>query len=607
MILPDASPSSSVQPGGSTVWEDACLAAVLLSVDPAGLGGVWLRARIGPARDAWFAQLRTVLPPSCPVMRVPLHASDERLLGGLDLAATLRAGRPVAERGLLAAADGGVVLLPSAERLAAGTAARLTAVLDTGDVPAQRDSLAMGTSAKIALVALDEGIEADERIPAALADRLAFHVDLGDIQRCAAVQLPSPAELQDAKDRFSAVSVPADGFAAICAAASSFGIDSLRAPVFAIRTARAAAALAGRAEVTPEDLALAARLVLSSRATRLPGPSQEATATPPEEDPAPEARPEGGEASEPDESRSAEEMPALDDLVLAATQAAIPAGLLAELRAGPAARARTPGQSGSGAERRDRRRGRPAGSLRGDPSRGARLNLVETLRAAAPWQPLRREAGATTRIAVRKDDFRITRLKRRTETTTIFVVDASGSAAFHRLAEAKGAIELLLADCYVRRDRVALMAFRGAAAELLLPPTRSLTRAKRSLAALPGGGGTPLATAIDGAADLADTIGRQGGSAVLVFLTDGRANVARDGSGGRERATADAATAARRLRAGSATVLFIDTSPRPHPPAAAIAAAMGARYVPLPAADAMRLSGIVRDELAAAAPGRVRP
>jgi magnesium chelatase subunit D len=308
--------------------------------------------------------------------------------------------------------------------------------------------------------------------------------------------------------------------------------------------------------------------------------------------------------SDPDETDALPEAP-LNDLVLSATAAAIPAGLLAELRAGPAGRVQAPGQSGSGAEQRDRRRGRPAGSMRGEPTRGARLNVVETLRAAAPWQPMRREGGSGgARIAVRRDDFRITRLKRRTETTTVFVVDASGSAAFHRLSDAKGAIELLLADCYVRRDRVALMSFRGTGAELLLPPTRSLTRAKRSLAALPGGGGTPLATAIDEAATLADTIARQGGSAVLVFLTDGRANVARDGAGGRERASTDAISAARRLRSGSATILFIDTSPRPHAPAAAIAAAMGARYVPLPSADPARLSGIVRGELAAALPGQ---
>jgi magnesium chelatase subunit D len=102
-------------------------------------------------------------------------------------------------------------------------------------------------------------------------------------------------------------------------------------------------------------------------------------------------------------------------------------------------------------------------------------------------------------VLIRADDFQVMRYQQRSETTTLFVVDASGSSALHRLAEAKGAVESLLADCYVRRDRVALMAFRGKGCELILPPTRSLTRAKRSLAGLPGGGGTPMATAIDAA------------------------------------------------------------------------------------------------------------
>src|SRR4029450_5166679 len=113
--------------------------------------------------------------------------------------------------------------------------------------------------------------------------------------------------------------------------------------------------------------------------------------------------------------------------------------------------------------------------------------------------------------------------RQRTRTTTIFVVDASGSSALNRLAEAKGAVELLLADCYVRRDRVALLAFRGRGADLLLPPTRSLVAAKRGLGGLPGGGGTPLAAGIEAGLALADAVGRKGETPVVILLTDGRA------------------------------------------------------------------------------------
>ena len=164
------------------------------------------------------------------------------------------------------------------------------------------------------------------------------------------------------------------------------------------------------------------------------------------------------------------------------------------------------------------------------------------------------------------------------------------------LAEAKGAVELLLADCYVRRDRVALIAFRGPGAELLLPPTRSLVRAKRGLAQLPGGGGTPLAAAIDSSLTIADAARRRGETPLVVFLTDGRANVGRDGVGGRTRAREDALQAARSLRVAGFATLVIDTSPRARPDARELAEAMAARYLPLPQADAATLSQAVRRE-----------
>jgi magnesium chelatase subunit D len=169
-----------------------------------------------------------------------------------------------------------------------------------------------------------------------------------------------------------------------------------------------------------------------------------------------------------------------------------------------------------------------------------------------------------------------------------------------RLAEVKGAVELMLADCYIRRDEVALIAFRGTKAELLLPPTRSLTRAKRSLAALPGGGGTPLSIAIDAAATLALAIRGKGQSPTIVLMTDGRANVRRDGQGDRAGAEAEAHDAARQLGATGIPVVLVDTSPRPQATAQKLASEMQARYVALPYADAARLSREVQAQISAA-------
>jgi magnesium chelatase subunit D len=226
---------------------------------------------------------------------------------------------------------------------------------------------------------------------------------------------------------------------------------------------------------------------------------------------------------------------------------------------------------------------------------GARLNLVDTLRTAAPWQRFRAEGAPAERVLVRPSDFRIRRFVQRTESTTIFVVDASGSTAYQRLSEAKGAVELLLAKAYVSRARVALIAFRGEGAELLLPPTRSLTRAKSRLAELPGGGGTPLASGVEAALELALSEKSKDHTPLLVFLTDGRANIGRDGAPGRAAANADALAAARQVGEARIAAVFVDTSPRPTPDGDRFARAMGAVYAPLPYVDANAMFGLVAE------------
>lgn len=575
------------------VWDEALLAAALFAVDPAGLGGVVLKALPGPVREHWLALLRAWLPEGAPWRRIPLHVTDGRLLGGLDLTATLRTGRPVAERGLLCESDGGVVLLPMAERLASGTAGRLAAVLDSGEVAVERDGFALRSPARLGVVLLDEGLADEDRPPAALLDRLGFHLDLTPISRRAAVEPAFGAqEVAEARTRLPAVREEPGVVEALCGVAAALGVASLRAPLLALHAARASAALAGRGTVAEDDVALAARLVLAPRATVLPAPPDQAPPEPPQPPP-----PEQQNEQEAGEDQTVPDKP-LEDVVLEAAQAAIPAGLLAALMQAGGALTRSRAQTGrAGQLRQGSLRGRPAGVRSGEPRAGARLNVVETLRAAAPWQGLRRrEHGKpdSRRVQVRSEDFRVTRFKERSQTTTVFLVDASGSSALHRLAEAKGAVELLLADCYVRRDRVALIAFRGREAELLLPPTRSLVRAKRSLAGLPGGGGTPLAAGLDAAGQLTETLRRRGETPTLVLLTDGRANIARDGTPGREQAAREALDTARRLRGTGLRTLLVDTSPQPRASAAELAQALGARYLPLPHADARALGRAVR-------------
>ncbi len=571
-------------------WQRAVQVAALLAIDPAGLGGVRVRAHAGPVRDAWLALLQQLIG-ARPWVRVPLSTTDERLLGGLDLSATLAAGKPVLQSGLLSAANGGVLVLAMAERVTAGVAARITQAMDSGEVAIERDGLRERTAARFGVIALDEGLQDDDGVPEALCDRMAFDIDLRAISPRIAESTPALIAVSDivnARERLAATEAADDIIDALCGVAVALGVGSLRASSFALAASRANAALDGNAGCTDDDAQIAAALVLAPRATQLP-PSEEPA---PEEDTPPEPAPPQDETS----SSQDDAQGAMEDRVLDAAKAAIPAGLLAGLIAGTHARRAAQGKSGAAA--RSGLRGRPVGSRRAQVPRGQRLHLVDTLRAAAPWQRLRRavagDSAPASRVLVRADDFHVARIRQKTATTTVFVVDASGSSAMHRLAEAKGAVELLLADCYVRRDQVALIGFRGRQAELLLPPTRSLTAAKRRLSGLPGGGGTPLASALDAAAALVDALARRGQSPLVVLLTDGRANVARDGSGGRERAQSDAMQSARQLSLSGAPLLLIDTSTRPQREAAELSQAMRARYLALPQAGSAQLAQSVR-------------
>lgn len=559
-------------------WTDALSAAGLLAVDPDGLGGAIVRGGPGPCRDAWLDALRAMLPSAAPVRRAPAHIDDERLMGGLDLAATLATGRPVESRGLLDDCRGGAMILAMAERCPPSVGARIAAALDS--------DMGAADQGRLLVIALEEGIEREERAPDVLGERLAFSLDF-DTTRSKPGAIPARGAVSVARKQLSDMKATPDSvIESICAAAAALGVGSPRAALFTLRAARAAAALSGRASIAQTDLEMAARIVLAPRASIAPAEQ------PP--DPAP-SEPEGDDREGKEAEQTATD--ALTDRIVEAVQSALPADFLARLRPDRAERGSVPRAGGAGAIARSARRGRPLGARPGTLRTGDRLDLVATLRAAAPWQPLRKReapAGGRALVQVRRSDYRLRRFVQRLESTTIFVVDASGSTAAQRLAEAKGAVEILLAEAYVTRSRVALIAFRDKVADLLLPPTRSLSRAKRSLADLPGGGTTPLATAIDTALLLAQAERAKGRTPLVVLLTDGRGNVARDGEPGRARAEQEARDAARNLRASGLSSVFIDTSPRSRPGAEELAAEMDAAYAQLPFVNSGAVAGVVR-------------
>ena len=538
-------------------------------------------------RDSWLLSLKFLIG-DAPLRRVPPNIPDDRLLGGLDLAATLAAGRPVAERGLLAAAHGGVILLAMAERLPAGTAARIGATIDHHRISIERDGFALEAPARFGAVALDEG-EEGEAAPVALTDRLAIYLTLDTLTAMPDVDLDAArALLAQGEDEPAIIE-------ALCGAAMALGIASLRAPILALRVARAAAALGGRVRIGQDDAALAARLVLAPRATRIPE-SQPDEAPPPE----PPTENQDATSAPPDEAETDAPPPdqtqAMQDMILAAASAVLPANLLARLGAQMASRARQGAAGKSGAQRmakaagphhrRPRRR-----AARRRPHRGAGHAAHGRTLAA----PARCAAGTYCRKARgfphpalpptqrNHDDLRRRCLGLRR------AQPPRGSQGRRRTA----ARRLLCAA----RPRGADHLPRHPGEPRPAAHPQPHTRARRALSGLPGGGGTPLATAMDEAMALAEAERRAGRTPVIVILTDGRANIARDGAAGRPKAEADALDAARPLRAAGIATLLVDTAPRPQEFCRRLAEASGARLVPLPQANSTALNRAVQAAL----------
>jgi magnesium chelatase subunit D len=615
------------------IWNDALTALQLLQIDPHGFGGVWLRAPFGPVRDQWLRQLAST---KMNTIKLPGSVDLERLLGGIDLSLTLQTGQLHLQSGLLAQAHQGLVCISMAERFPASLMAPLTQAMDTQCLPPLRmsDSAQAAVQTTFGVLALDESVGDDLPISPALQERLGLWLNLQELPPSAVSDLAFALQNKDSDEGAVNAVLSAQSLAemrpllqrmqfndeqatAICATAMGLGIDSLRVPSLALRVACVHAALHLRSEVVQADLAFATRAVLAPRATQWPSPPDNASdptqPTPQEPETASESAaasetqaqqpppqdhaPPPTDSSEPPSSDESEQDSAevngpsphdLKELLIAAALASLPADILERLMTKTGSNT---GQSSgrSGTVRSGMQRGRPLPPRPGRPGGLARLHVLATLRAAAPKQRLR-SGTQTARVAIRSEDFHVHRYQQNSATCLILALDASGSAALQRLAEAKGAVELLLQQSYARRDSVCIVAFRGAQAQLLLPMTRSLVRAKRAMTGLPGGGGTPLALALKMACEQAQQLHRQGVTPLLVVLSDGRANISLAGVGGREQAQADAVQWATQWRLTGHRSMWIDTSVKPDAQVQNMASTMGGHYLPMPQVQAHRMA-----------------
>ena len=628
---------------GLETWNDAMTSLQLLQIDSHGWGGIWLRAPFGPVRELWLRHLSET---GLNTVKLPGNIDVERLLGGIDLSRTLQSGLLQMQTGLLQQADLGLVCISMAERFPTALIAPMTQAMDTQSLPPLKiNNTESSVRTQFGVVALDESMADDPPMSPALQERLGLWFDLQDIAPSDVSDVSLNTRKDDNALDVMGIQIAPDALArmkqslphiqwtdeqvlAVCSTAQGLGIDSLRVPTLALRVACCHAALHARSHIADDDLAFAARRVLAPRATQLPAPAENASDAEPQNSSDSSAEPdqaqeqssnslEPTETPNPSESAKDEEdtsstetseedtntqdeapsdLPSsekLQEMMIAAALASLPPDVLEGLLTKPGRNlGNTSGRSGQ--FRSGMQRGRPLPPRTGRPGGHARLHILSTLRAAAPKQRLR---GNTQqgRVAIRSEDFHVHRYQQHSASCLILALDASGSAALQRLAEAKGAVELLLQQSYARRDSVCIVSFKGAKAQLLLPMTRSLVRAKRAMMGLPGGGGTPLALALKMACEQATQLQRQGVTPILVVLSDGRANVNLQGLGGRAQAQADAQQWAAQWRQTGHRCLWIDTSLQPDTQVQNMAQTMGGSYLPMPQVQAQRMASAMEN------------
>jgi magnesium chelatase subunit D len=618
------------------------LALILTSISPE-VGGVLVRGEKGTAKSTIVRALAAVLPPVDDhrprLVELPIGATEDRVLGSIDLESALAEGRAEYQPGLLVKAHRGILYVDEVNLLHDHLVDVLLDAAAMGRVTVERDGVSVERDARFVLVGTMNPEEGELRPQ--LLDRFGLTVEVAaprepalraevvrrrmahdaDPEAFAATYADAEAALQsritDARKQVGDVYLSDAALLRIAEVCAAFEVDGLRADIVMARTAAAHAAWCGRQSVVLEDIEVAARLALPHRRRRNPFDSpgldddllQDALGEDdldpdPEPDPEPDPDPGGpGGGTDPSEAGTSYDShpPRCDpDDATAEPPPESPGARATTTGAAAPYRSRLFVVRGTGAGTAGRRSraitetGRRVGAERPAGSGGA-LHLVETIRAAVPHQHGRGRVDG--RLLLRPEDLRVAVREGRESNLVLFCVDASGSmAARKRMEQVKTAVLSLLLDAYQRRDKVGLVTFRSDRANLALPPTSSVDAAAARLEDLPAGGRTPLAEGLLEAAKVLDLerIRDPRRRPLLVVVTDGRATA---GKHAIERSrTVAAALAATGV---ASVVVDCESGPMRMGLARVLADHLGAEHVPVAEVSADALTTIARGGLCA--------
>ena len=542
-------------------------------IDPS-LGSLSINSNYSTVREAFLSNLLSLLKPKRLKKIYPFQNPTD-FAKSINMIDTLTFGMPKYNNDIFSSSNIALILT-NTEKMQKGLATFLR-----DKIKSNKDKF---------FIALDES-EGSDVSRADLSDYLIFSINLdGTRYKDLKKVTINRKKISEARNNLATVEVNKRELDYLIASSEMFSISNMHTIFCTLKVAKAICAYKGEKRVSREDINLAISLSMIHKAKQIPEFQQEEKAKSAENE----------RLGDNDESKANNSELNSEDkkMLIDALKIFLPNNLIESLLSKNSQTISVTESAGSGERNNNFSAGRPIPSISRKYSSDKRIDLMGTLTRAIPWQKIRSSSFTKNRkIIIYPQDIMIKRFEKQSERLLIFLVDASGSNAIGRLAEAKGAIEILLSDAYAKRDNVALISFSGLKADPLLLPTKSLVTAKKKLSSLPGGGATPLAKGLLEAFKMADAARSRSIKPIIILLSDGRGNITLDGLGDRVKAIEDTTYIASLIKRNAINNIFIDTSRRKTPMADELAKELNGHYFQLPMANSSSISKAVQQSI----------